>query len=283
MGIPDLAAGMRLKSEAGWNQTEADWQWFLNDPWCHCLAAVHDGRVIGTVAAVRYSDDLGWIGMLLVDRAFRRIGVGRRLLEQALHRLSGCDAVKLDATPEGKKLYDTLGFAGERTFARLTHACLPALPAAAADPDLEPITGETWPGVQALDQFVFGANRSRLLRALASRAPERAFCLVRGGARQVEGFCLARPGANYYQIGPVVAPSAQDAVLLARTALAGLQGRAVVLDVPDAPAAPFGEWLQTLGFAQQRLFVRMVHSPAKPAPVAAPPDRLFAICGPEFG
>jgi hypothetical protein len=203
--------------------------------------------VIGTVTALRYGDDLGWIGMLLVDGAFRRIGVGRMLLQQALDSLSDCRAVKLDATPQGKTLYDTLGFVDECRLQRLTHACLPTLPTPeAADPGLNPISDETWPGVEALDRAVFGADRGRLLRALANGDPARALCLVRGPG-QVEGFCLGRPGANYHQVGPVVALSAEGAQRLARAALARLCGRPVVLDVPDDAPPPFRQWLWNQG------------------------------------
>jgi GNAT superfamily N-acetyltransferase len=103
MAAEDVAAGMRLKSQAGWNQTEEDWRRFLEGPpGSGGFAAVHNGRVVGTAAAIRYGDDLGWIGMMLVDAAFRRQGIGRLLLQHAVDHLSGCRAVKLDATPDGE-------------------------------------------------------------------------------------------------------------------------------------------------------------------------------------
>lgn len=281
----DIAAGMHLKNLAGWNQTEDDWQIFLNEPAARSFAAVHDGQVVGTVTALRYAgdEDLGWIGMLLVDPAFRRQGIGRLLLQRAVDHLSSCQVVKLDATPEGQALYETKGFVAESRLRRLTHACLPAvLPGPAAQTDLRPTTPETWPGVAALDLAAFGADRIWLLRALAAGDPDRALCLARGGAGQVEGFCLGRRGANYHQIGPLVAARAEDAVLLARAALHGLSGRAVVLDVPDDAPPTFARWLADLGFIEQRPFVRMVRGGAERAP-APPPDHLFAICGPEFG
>jgi len=278
MRLEDLADGMRLKSLAGWNQTEDDWRLFLNEPSSTCFAAVHDGRVVGTVAALRYGeDDMGWIGMMLVDPEYRRLGIGRRLLQHAVERLASCRAIKLDATPAGEPLYAAMGFVGESRLHRLTHACLPPIPAP-AESGLRPITEETWPGVAALDRSVFGAERAWLLRALAAGDPPRTLCLTRAG--QIEGFCFGRHGANYHQIGPVVAPRVEDALLLARAAMSGLHGRPVVLDVPDAQPEFFG-WLAELGFAEQRPFLRMVRASAPGPPTL--PDRLFAICGPEFG
>jgi GNAT superfamily N-acetyltransferase len=288
MAPEDIAAGMRLKSLAGWNQTEDDWRRFLGEPSSgepasECFAAVNEGRVVGTVAAIRYGEgDLGWIGMALVDPAFRRQGIGRLLLQHAVGRLAVCRATRLDATPAGEALYETMGFIGESRLHRLTHPGLPALPDP-AEPDLShrtflrPPTEEAWPGILALDRSVFGADRAWLLRALAAGDPPRALCLVRAG--RIEGFCLGRPGANYHQIGPLLAARAEDALVLARAAMRGLHGRPVALDVPDTQSELL-RWLSDRGFVPQRPFLRMIRG-QPPAPAES--DRLFAICGPEFG
>nr|CAA9271813.1 Creatinine amidohydrolase [uncultured Armatimonadetes bacterium] len=279
MGPDDVPDGMRLKTLAGWNQTEADWRLFLEGPCPGGFVAVQDGRVVGTVAVIRYGEDLAWIGMMLVDPAFRRLGIGRLLLEHAVAGVaaSGRAAIKLDATPAGKALYDTMGFVDESRLHRLTHANLPPLPEPAGGGACAAVTEEDWPGIDVLDRSVFGADRGRVLRALAAQDPPRALRLTRAG--RVEGFCFARPGSRYHQIGPIVAGSVDDAILLSTAALRGLGGRPIVLDVPDAQAE-FLRRLAALGFARDRSFVRMARAPAPPA---APQDRVFAICGPEFG
>jgi GNAT superfamily N-acetyltransferase len=276
MGRGDIPDGIRLTRLAGWNQTEDDWRLFFDAPSCHGHVAVHDGRVVGTVTALRYGDDLGWVGMMLVDPAFRRQGIGSLLLQHAVDDLASCNAVKLDATPAGEPMYTGMGFVGESGLHRLTHTVLPLL-SDPADSDIRPITEEHWPGIAARDRSVFGADRGWLLRALAASDPPRALCLVRAG--QIEGFCIGRRGTNYHQVGPIVAARTEDAILLAQTAMRDLHGRSVVLDVPDAQPV-FLEWLSDQGFAKQRPFLRMVRAET-PAP--APQDHLFAICGPEFG
>jgi GNAT superfamily N-acetyltransferase len=278
MGAGDISDGMRLVSLAGWNQTEDDWRIFLEAPGSGGYVAVHDGRVVGSVAALSYDEDLGWVGMMLVDPAFRRIGIGRLLLQRAVDHLASCRAIKLDATPAGEPLYASMGFVGESHLHRLTHRCLPPLPHPATEaPDLRPIDDAAWPGVLALDHSLMSGDRVNLLRALAANDPNRAWCLVRAG--KVEGFCFGRHSTNYHQVGPIIAARLEDAIVLARAALSGLAGRPVVLDVPDAQPE-FVRWLADLGFVKQRPFLRMVYGQA---PVAAPQDRLFAICGPEFG
>lgn len=273
----DIADGMRLKTLAGWNQTEEDWRLFLEGPSPAAFVAVQEGSVVGSVAAIRYGDDLAWIGMMLVDPAFRRMGIGRLLFEHAVASVTSNHVIKLDATPTGKELYDRMGFVDESRLQRLTHACLPVLPEPAGGDGLRVVTEEVWSGIEALDRAVFGADRRRVLRALAAQDPPGAFCLVR--AERVEGFCFGRRGTNYHQIGPVVAGCTEDAILLATAAMRRLGGRPAVIDVPDAQPE-FLRWLTDLGFARQRPFIRMVRAPA---PASPPQNRLFAICGPEFG
>jgi len=278
MGAGDIPDGIRLTRLAGWNQTEDDWRVFLEAPSSGGYVAVQDGRVVGSVAALPYDDDLGWVGMMLVDPDFRRQGIGRLLLKTAVDHLASCRAIKLDATPAGEPLYASMGFVGESRLHRLTHSYLPPLPRPTTDvPDLHPIDEAAWAEVLALDRSLISADRADLLRHLATNDPDRAWCLVRGG--QVEGFCCGRRGANYHQVGPVVAAHVEDAILLARAALSGLQGRPIVLDVPDSQSG-FLRWLADLGFATQRPFLRMVRGQT---PVMDPPDSLFSIAGPEFG
>src|SRR6056297_1256896 len=83
MTVDDIARGMELKEAAGWNQTTADWRRFLTlEPDC-CFVATADGLVIGTIASCMF-DSVAWVGMMLVDARFRRIGVATRLLKHVL-------------------------------------------------------------------------------------------------------------------------------------------------------------------------------------------------------
>jgi len=71
--------------------------------------------------------------MVLVDPEQRRLGIGSRLLRHAIAWLQarGVAAVKLDATPLGRKVYVQLGFVDEYGLARYGGVA----PAAEAAPD----------------------------------------------------------------------------------------------------------------------------------------------------
>jgi GNAT superfamily N-acetyltransferase len=276
----DIAAGMRLVGKAGWNQTEADWQLFMQLSPDRCYVAVADGRVVGTITTLDYGGQVAWISMLLVDPAFRHMGVGSRLFDRALAAVSAWPTVGLDATPFGQSLYARRGFEPLFTIDRLVTDRLPAL-----EGDLpagtSPIVEEDWPAITALDRPVFGADRAPVLRALWARAPELAWRQMREG--RLAGFCLARHGTRYVQVGPVVTTNDEEAIALCGACMRGLGGQAVVLDVPAFQPGLRG-WLERLGFSRQRSLTRMVRSStAGRAPLGPQPESQFAIAGPELG
>jgi GNAT superfamily N-acetyltransferase len=112
--VADIPAGMHLKKQAGWNQLEADWQRLLDLQPDGCFLAELDGARAGTVTTCRFGP-VAWVAMLLVDPVFRRRGIGRALMCHALDALDtrGVLSVRLDATPMGRPLYESLGFASE--------------------------------------------------------------------------------------------------------------------------------------------------------------------------
>src|SRR5207248_11680694 len=83
----DVAAVLRLRDLAGWNQTRADVLRLLVLEPEGCFAACDGGRVIGTATATDYGTALGWVGMVLVDPEFRRRGVATALMGAALDHL----------------------------------------------------------------------------------------------------------------------------------------------------------------------------------------------------
>jgi GNAT superfamily N-acetyltransferase len=276
----DLAAGMRLVNAAGWNQTEEDWQLFLRLSPGRCTVAVADDRVVGTVTTLAYVGEVAWISMLLVDPAFRQMGIGSRLFDRALDAVADCMVVALDATAAGQGLYARRGFEPRFEIDRLVTGCLPSLNDG-PPPEAEPIVEEDWPAITALDRAAFGADRTPVLRALWARAPTLAWRQMR--ERRVAGYCLGRVGSRYVQVGPIVAETSEEAVALCGASMCGWTGQAVVLDVPAFQPALRAR-LEGLGFARQRSLVRMTLSRTRGHAAFGPQiERQFAIAGPELG
>ena len=273
----EIADAQALVAEAGWNQTAADWQAFLDYGKVQAIRA--QGRVVATAATLPYGA-FGWISMVLVTAAFRRQGLAARLMRGAIDDLVDAGLVPvLDATPAGREVYRTLGFADTWGFARLARSG--SMPPAAMDPPADgisvgPITDADWSGLCAYDTAAFGADRSRLLGRLRGRLPP-ADLVARCGGRLV-GFLLGRDGRIASQLGPLIADDAVVArALLART-LATIAGP-IFIDLADSKTETRA-WLEARGFAAARPLTRMVHQRR-----AAFDDgtRTFAVVGPEFG
>ncbi|HEU4644566.1 MAG TPA: hypothetical protein VFS80_03270, partial [Burkholderiales bacterium] len=180
----------------------------------------------------------------------------------------------LDATPAGRAVYVQEGFVDTWGFRRLQ---LQRSPAALERPSrVRALRESDWPELLALDARAFGASREILLRALAARLPRAA--LVFEGATGPDGFMLGRDGREACQIGPLVARDAGAARALLAAALAVVPPP-LYLDIVDREPGLIS-WLESLGFAFQRPFTRMVRGAA-----VAPGEAGLVFCpaGPELG
>jgi GNAT superfamily N-acetyltransferase len=272
MSPADIPDGLRLSGAAGWNQRSEDWRFLLEGNPGRFVVALRDGRVIGSGGAVCYGTALAWVCMILVDPAERGQGIGSRIVSSVLDRLSDMRSIGLDATPLGMGVYARLGFVETSRLVRLE---APPTSGEEDESPVRPLVPGDMPAVLAMDGQVFGADRGELLRAVVSRAP--ALVAVRDGV--VAGYCFGRDGARSRQIGPVVAPDMDLASSLVVTSLVSEPGQPVVVDAPaDRP-----DWvalLREFGFEEKRPLVRMFRGGVRPPGL---PERVWAICGPEFG
>lgn len=168
----DIPAGMRLKQIAGWNQTGEDWRRFLEASPRGCFVAEVGGNVCGTTTTIVYENRFAWIGMVLVDPEYRSRGFGTQLLQKAIKHLDEQQVatIKLDATPQGKPIYENLRFACEYELERWT------LQRTAADAGIvrgcdrsESASPKLLESVFRKDQEIFGASRSFFTQKFASR------------------------------------------------------------------------------------------------------------------
>lgn len=269
----DLEAGMRLKEQAGWNQTVDDWRRMLDLEPGGGWAAVHHGQVVGTVTTCRFGR-VAWIAMMLVDSDQRGRGIGRALMTQALDVLErhGVESVRLDATPLGRPLYESLGFRPESVLVRYA-GILPVVDSAALP--LWPVAERGVDQLVALDRAATRTDRRKLIARLVA---EHADSLrVVEDEQGVAGFLLARPGSRARQIGPCIAAGEAGGRLLADAARR-YAGQAVVLDVPvehEAATAVVRSW----GLEPARELLRMGLGPR----VVEDASRLWISAGPEKG
>ena len=243
LSLADLDDGLALSTAAGWNQTAEDWRLLLTLPSVQAWGIEREGRVIASTTAIRYGDDLAWIGMVLTAEHFRGQGLASLLMTAALDSVSKCDLVKLDATAMGAPLYRRFGFEDEAEVVRYLGQPTEVLPVelvATKGPD------------------AFEADRMALLASLDAPA-----CLADGS------FAYGRGGRLAPFFGPCVAGEASGSRLLQW--FATRQKGEFMLDRMAAAAAPEG-------FRPARQLMRMYRGRLRPTD-----PRQFAFAGFEFG
>lgn len=281
MTSADIPAAMRLKDEAGWNQTVLDWRRFLSASPDGCFAVDVDGQVIGTAATIVYEYRFAWIGMIVVEPRYRGRGLAISLLETTMEHLEGrgVPCMKLDATPEGRPLYTKLGFVSEYEIERwmLTRSEAPTHAAPRSEEWDEQRSDQGLDEMFALDREIFGADRNRILRSLDEEAPE--FTLIARDQGEIGGYALGRRGSRADHLGPWMARTEAIASRLLDEFLRRSQRDLVFVDVLRANpvATPL---LAARGFEISRPLTRMLRG-ANAHP--GRPDLLCAILGPEFG
>jgi GNAT superfamily N-acetyltransferase len=275
MTADDIPAGVRLKEIAGWNQTEADWKRFLDASPRGCFVAEVDGKVCGTVTTIVFENRFAWVGMVLVDPEFRSKGIGTALLERGVQYLDDLkiSTIKLDATPQGKPLYEKLGFVSEYEIERwMLHRNSPR-DGRVPDTQANELSSE----ILEIDREVFGADRSSLLKSLHRDAPR--FTILAWAEGFGQGYALGRRGAFADHLGPWMARTSSAGQQLLETFLSRSSRQTLIVDYIKTNQIA-AELLERFGFGYARTLTRM-HRGVNRFP--GQPDILCAILGPEFG
>ena len=270
--IPDCH---RLREQAGWNQTLSDWERFLSYNPQGCFVAWREERIVGTVCTIPYENRFGWVAMVIVDRECRRMGIGTLLLNQGIHHLeeSGL-TVKLDATPSGKMLYDTLGFQDEYGVARLE---CNSLQIPEKDDDCHSLILKDLDRLDEYDRSVFGASRLPVLTSYMQYFPQFAFHIEE--QNRILGYIMAREGTHAFHIGPWVAEDPDCAARLLITVLQKRRPEKVFVDIVE-PNPHVRTFLEKIGFREQRPFIRMFKGNNRHPGC---PERIYGLSGPELG
>jgi GNAT superfamily N-acetyltransferase len=263
LDVDDAQAGILLSTEAGWNQNEADWRFFLSQG---AVFGMRDGaRLIATAALLPYSAGNAWISMVLVTADFRRRGIATKLVDACLNAAARRDLTTwLDATPDGATVYGPLGFKPTLQLRRLR------LTNPQGNGAFRPLSAGHLDALSARDAGAMGFDRSTLLSEFSARP----------GSRIVSGdraMALVRDGRIARHIGPLLADRADQALALVDAIVRSETGPWLIDAVHSQEE--FLSGLVASGWNIERPFQRMRFGPAAIAP-AQPP---FAVAGPEFG
>jgi ribosomal protein S18 acetylase RimI-like enzyme len=259
--LDDLPAIAALRESVGWGVAPWALRAVIGQPNALCLVTVDgDGTVAGVGSGIVYGP-LGFVGNMIVAQAHRRRGVGSAILEAVTGFLEagGCTRLELNATSEGRPLYERHGFIsrGRSATARIPRD-------ADLAPDLAVAVRRAKPAdldaIVAYDRPRFGGDRRVLLEILAN-APEVTTLLARADG-EIGGYACVRTEES--RIGPVLAETPAIAATLLREAFALVPQTADIrLNLP--PNNRLGEaWLAGLGVDVEPWDGRMGRGPELP-------------------
>jgi GNAT superfamily N-acetyltransferase len=262
LGIGDARAGLVLSAEAGWNQNEADWQFFLSKG---VVFGIRDGdRLVATATLMPYSAGHAWISMVLVTADFRRRGIATKLVDACL------DVAKrrglttwLDATPAGAAVYGPLGFIPTLQLRRLRLAKPREAKAT------EQLSAGDLEALIARDASAMGFDRSTLLSEFAARSGSSVVAAA-------QAMALIRDGRTARYIGPLLADRTDQALALVNAVVSSKTGPWLIDAVHSQDE--FLDGLVRSGWNIERPFQRM-----RFGRTMLSAELPFAVAGPEFG
>jgi GNAT superfamily N-acetyltransferase len=263
LSVGDAQAGLVLSTEAGWNQNEADWRFFLSKG---IVFGLRDGdRLVATAALLPYSAGNAWISMVLVTADFRRRGIATKLVDTCLAAATRRALTTwLDATPAGATVYGPLGFTPTLQLRRLRLEKPQGTGASRS------LSADNLDALAARDGNAMGFDRSALLSEFSARPGSRIVSDDRAMA-------LVRDGRTARHIGPLLADRADQALALVDAVTRSESGPWLIDAVHSQEQ--FLNGLVASGWNIERPFQRMRFGPAPVSPAQLP----FAVAGPEFG
>jgi GNAT superfamily N-acetyltransferase len=246
----DLEAAQALSREFQWPHRLEDWRFGLAHG--QGVAALRDGELVGTSLHWLWGKRHATVGLVMVSPRMQ----GQRLGQHLMHAvMQGLDdrTVLLHATPEGRGVYERMGFAitGEvrQHQGTATPAELVALPDSMR---LRPLGRSDAKALSALDTRAGGMPRDAMLRQLLDEGDT--VVLAREG--EAVGFSIVRRFGRGFAIGPVVAPDLEGAKALIAHWCSHYSGKFLRIDVDAAGGLP--EWLEAQGLPRVGTVTTMV-------------------------
>lgn len=252
--LRDLTACADLSENRGWPREEHKWGFLLTAGTAYGIDDPEGGLVSACVVTAygpRERPVLGAVGMVLVAERHARQGVGRRMMRHVLAEM-GTTPLTLHATPNGRPLYEELGFKttgrAEMVVGRLTPDVTVDTAATRA------ATAEDLPAILRLDEEVFGADRTPIVTRLPAFADQ--LRVAEDGGR-ITGYAAAWPNMNTHVVGPLIARDTATAKAL-MTSLAAGTDRPLRTDI-DVRHEELLSWVKEHGMASVAFNSVMTH------------------------
>ncbi|MGA4840855.1 GNAT family N-acetyltransferase [Streptomyces sp. G45] len=244
----DLTACADLSEDRGWPREEHKWGLLLSAGTGYGIDDPQGQGLIAACVVTQYgpheNPGLSAIGMVLVAERHARQGLGRRLMRYVIES-AGTTPLTLHATPNGRPLYEQLGFKviGRAEMVRGsfnpggTVGPVPGITTRAA-------TAEDLTALIRLDTEVFGLDRTHMITRLPAFTDRLHVAEANG---EIIGYAGMWPNMDTHVVGPLVARDTDTAKALIAS-LGGHTDRPLRTDI-DVRHEELLAWVKANGLA----------------------------------
>lgn len=268
----ELSTALEWAAREGWNPGLDDANAFFAADAAGFLLAQRDGEIVGTISAVAYGEDFGFVGFYIVKPEFRGHEIGWRLGERALEQLRGRN-IGIDGVLAKQRQY-TKFFGFDFAYRNIRYGGV--VMAEGASSSVVPLGAVTFEEIARYDRLHFPAPREEFLRAWIAMPHARGLAVVRDGT--VRGYGVIRECREGFKIGPLFADDAEIAEGLFLSLCRFTFGRPVFLDVPEVNAAA-KTMAERQGMREVFVTARMYRGRIPDLPL----DRIFGVTTFELG
>jgi len=266
----DVDFAIRLAAKEGWNPGLSDAECFYAaDPEGFFVSELN-GEPIGTISAVRYEGDYGFVGLYIVVPEARGKGYGMELWQHAMEHLKGCN-VGLDAVTEQEATYKRVGFSAFYRSTRFEGTGGGRMPKG-----VERLDTVDFAKVVEYDRQCFPGARQTFMKTWLEAAGATGYAVMDGDT--LTGFGVIRPCAKGYKIGPLFADNGDIAETIFNALKASITGQNFYLDVIE-PNKAAGKMAKKYKLEEVFVTVRMYTETEPDMDM----DKIFGVTSFELG
>ena len=247
MSVDDYEFATELANSMNWNMAPEDFEFNRSLEPDGCLVALDNSKRIGIATCISFGQ-VGWFGNLIVEKEYRKHGVGGLLVKHAVNYLQnkGVKTIGLYAYPNLLNFYGSLGFKHEQDFSLLSTEALGTVQGEASSE-----TGR--PHILAIERFdlgYFGGERRRLLESIILEKGNLSYCAFDG--KELVGYVAATVYEKMAWVGPLICQENKTdvAASLIREVLMKLSGLSVYMVLPKKEKT-LHEMLFDTGFSEE--------------------------------
>jgi predicted GNAT family N-acyltransferase len=272
----DTRGLIELSASVGWDYDEHEIRTVMSSGKI-CGHKNDEGEIVSSAAIITYDTNLASIGMVIVNKEYRGLGLGKEATQKCIDSVSKDTSIMLITTEEGKPLYENMGFITVDCVHKYLCDNYTSIKSFnTSDVIIKDFSDNDFTEILRLDEDAFGDKRSNFLH---NRIHQSEKCLVvKDNKGNIIGYGMSILGPVNLILGPIVAPDFQTAALLLDRLAFKHQGK-LRIDTPSGN----GEFML---FLEQGGFIRVTKPPImviNSDKMATRNNTLFGIAAQIFG